>query len=228
MSRDFFGLYEPADAVKDLNEGRDAKEVFASLAEWMKIRSEWADDIRPTFKMLHEHKMPTELLKAWLDSHETGGLLVDICEYNRDEWESIGIKAEDFIDKYLARYGEQFFENFHLDDLPEIVTMEKLLDFYKIKDILGFTKSYGFCEFLGEYKACGGKIEAVADKFFKEIGYDPQWREAIIDLIEAGAPVDFEKFVSSLSPDDIRDYYYDTLERAGASREVLERVAINN
>ncbi len=228
MGRTFFGFYEPEDAESDLREGRDVREVFASLAEWMKIRSEWADDIRTVFQMLHDYKMPTEEMKAWLDSHDTDGLLIDICEYGQDEWGEIGIDANDFVDKFLSRFGEQYFDHFHLDDLPECITMDKLIAHYKVKDILDFSKSYGFYAFLSEYKICDGDLTGLTEKFVKEIGYDPQWKEAIIDLIEIGAPVDLEKFVSSLSPDDIQDYYYDTLERAGASREVLERVAIEN
>ena len=222
------GWYGEEAMQKDLEAGLPAEEVYKKATEWLDASADgYENDIREAFTALHKHGLPSKIIKEWVDVHKTSVIIYDIGRQNVEAWTALGINPEDYADDYLKHYGWYYLSGEdNLSELSPIVTAEKLISSYTMEEIISSWR-YQFIDFIEDFTTCGGDLAVLAKKFFDEIGYDNEYREAIIDLIMAGADVDLDKFVACLDfstlNDSMKECYVEILEDAGASAEMLAK-----
>ena len=102
------------------------------------------------------------------------------------------METDTIIDHWLSRYGYRFFSEEKLSNLPDTISIDKLISFFSMKEIIDNCSPYSFDQFISDYLESDQDINVLAQKFMDEIGYSSNSSDsgALLDLVYAGASVD--------------------------------------
>ncbi|MBR3332071.1 hypothetical protein IKG28_00325 [Candidatus Saccharibacteria bacterium] len=154
-----------------------------------------------------------------------------ILECYTDELRTFGIDPDIYSDNFAKHYAKDFI--IEIDNLPEILSANKLIANVKMRDILDEASYsyFGFEDFLKGFIVAGGDASMLAAKFLDEIGYSCEYDEfsALFDLLEAGCDIDVVHLadcvdVNILNNED-KNRCYRILKENGADRTILARFA---
>ena len=165
----------------------------------------------------------------FLDKNMSAYLVDDIVAIRPEDWEAIGVDPKNYISRWLDQFGELYFSDYTLSDLPDAVTVRNFVDFYTVEEILDYTKSIK--KFIIQYKEAGGRINHLAKKFIEELGYEPASFDmmVLLELVANGATcIDLDRLLSSstvhLMDDETKDYCYDLLSGHGFAEDRIARL----
>ena len=210
-----------------LEKGASAETVFELAKGLFKFNDGWPERWSKTFSILRKYGLSVNSMVDWLNSHVGDALIDDIIEYNPDVWKDLGVNVSDYVDLWIERHGEDcIYYGFNVKELPELITLDKIVDSYSMKEILEITESCGFDGFIDDYVKAGGDVNVLAKKFIDEIGYSKF--DSMFYLVFAGATnIDIEKFVNSCEFDKLdeldRECYYTDLKNAGIDEAFLSK-----
>lgn len=176
-----------------LAKGVSAKKAFDLVKGWLEIREEWPEEQVEILTWLYDHGLPKVDIKEWLAENAHSYMEDYIVESGSDFYEKFDVADEDaVIDRWLGRYGHEYFSVCRLSSLPGMISVDRLIGFFSMKEIIENCLPYSFDDFITDYLGAGKDIDTLAQKFMDEIGYssDSSDSGALLDLVYAGASVD--------------------------------------
>lgn len=175
-----------------LAKGVSVKKVFELNKEWLEACEERPEDQVEILTWLYEHGLPKTDIKEWLEQHTSSYMRDYVIECDPDFYKKFDVEVDDLIDRWLDRYGYRFFCEEWLSDLPDTISVDKLISFFSMREIIENCRPYAFDGFIADYLEVGKNIDDLARKFMDEIGYSSGSSDsgALLDLIYAGASVD--------------------------------------
>lgn len=181
----------------ELNElicrGSDVSKVFEQAQEWLEYNREHPEEQVKTLTWFQDRGLSQAIIKEWLEKNSTCYMDEYVIESMPDFYEKYGVVREGMIERWLDRYGDEYFNvSGKLSELPKAIGVEKLISFFSMKEILDYCSCpYDFSYFVDEYVENGNDINVLAAKFMDEIGYpsdcDSDEYSALLDLVYAGA-----------------------------------------
>lgn len=204
-------VFDTADLEEVLAKGVSAKKALELIDDWLKIREAWPEEQVEILTLLYEHGLPKTDVKEWLAENAHSYMEDYIVESGSDFYKKFDIADDAVIDRWLGRYGYQYFSEYSLSDLPDTISVDKLISFFSMKEIIDNCSTYSFYEFILDYLEVGEDIDTLARKFMDEIGYsgDPSYSGALLDLVYAEAPVDIidpAKYIEIVDASQLDDY----------------------
>ena len=226
-------IYNMAGLEDVLTKGVSARKAFDLIKEWLEIREEWPEEQVEILTWLYDHGLPKADIKEWLAENAHSYMEDYIVESGSDFYEKFDMADEDaLIDRWLGRYGYQYFSEYRLSDLPDTISVDRLISFFSIKEIISNCSPYSFDDFISDYLKVGKSIDTLAQKFMDEIGYsgDPSCSGALLDLVYAGASVDIinpAKYIELVDASQLDDSnceaWYDYLEGKGYDSRLISK-----
>lgn len=185
-------IFNIAGLEEILAKGVSAKKALGLIEGWLEIREEWPEDQVEILTWLYDHGLPKDDVKEWLTENAHSYMEDYIVESGSDFYEKFDVADDAVIDHWLGRYGYQYFSEYKLSDLPDAISVDKLISFFSMKEIIENCRPYAFDDFIADYLEVGKDINDLAQKFMDEIGYssDSSDSGALLDLVYAGASVD--------------------------------------
>ena len=184
-------VFDTADLKDVLAKGVSAKKAFELIKDWLEFREAWPEEQAEILTWLYEHELSKADIKEWLMKN-AGSYMEDyIVESGSDFYEKFDMADDAVIDRWLSRNGYQYFCEYSLSDLPDAISVDKLISFFSMREIIDNCSPYSFDDFISDYLMAGKDIDILARKYMDEIGYsDPSYSGALLDLAYAGASVD--------------------------------------
>ena len=185
-------IFNTAGLKEVLTEGVSAKKALDLIKGWLEIREEWPEEQVEILTWLYDHGLPKADVKEWLAKNAHSYMEDYVVESGSDFYEKFDMADDAVIDHWLGRCGYQYFSEYRLSDLPDKISVDKLIGFFSMKEIIDNCSPYSFDDFISDYLEAGKSIDTLARKFMDEIGYsgDPSYSGALLDLVYAGASVD--------------------------------------
>lgn len=171
-----------------------------------------------------------EQIVKWAEAHSS--LLIEsfVSDKNFERWKRLGVEPEKFKKQWIEFMGEEVIWYDGWGDLPKLINPKDILDTLGMREVLRLSMPIGFDRVLTDYTSAGGDLEELKDRFLAEIGYssEPVARDALIDLINAGAKVDLYLSVgvvelSSCTALD-KECYAEIFRKAGAKEELVQEM----
>lgn len=187
------GIFNTAGLKEVLTKGVSAKKALDLIKGWLESREEWPEEQVEILTWLYDHGLPKVNIKEWLAENAHSYMEDYIVESGSDFYEKFDMADKDaVIDRWLGRYGYQYFSEYRLSDLPDTISVDRLISFFSMKEIIENCRPYAFDDFIADYLEVGKDIDDLARKFMDEIGYssDSSDSGALLDLVYAGASVD--------------------------------------
>lgn len=180
------------DLKEVLSKGVSAKKALALIKDWLEVREPWPEEQVETLTWLYDHGLPKADVQEWLKTHTSSYMRDYIVESGSDFYKKFDMKDDDMIERWLDSYGYRFFSEEKLSDLPDTISIDKLIGFFSMKEIIDNCSPYGFDQFISDYLESNQDINVLARKFMNEIGYSSNSSDssALLDLVDAGASVD--------------------------------------
>lgn len=225
-------IFDIAGLEEILAKGVSAKKALGLIEGWLEIREEWPEDQVEILTWLYDHGLPKDDVKEWLTENAHSYMEDYIVESGSDFYEKFDVADDAVIDHWLGRYGYQYFSEYKLSDLPDAISVDKLISFFSMKEIIENCRPYAFDDFIADYLEVGKDINDLARKFMDEIGYsgDPSCSGALLDLVYAGASVDVidpAKYVELVDASQLDDCeasnWYDYLEGEGYDSQLISK-----
>lgn len=167
-----------------------------------------------------------ECLRKYLNDPSTEDFKNILSEYYF-ELMLFGIRPSDYANDFAKNYAKDYIGE--IDDLPDILSADRLIENVTMRDILDDRTWYTFDDFLQEFIKAGGDGDLLKIKFLKEIGYSNDYKEssALFNLFEAGCSVDINKLskcidVSILGSEE-KARYCRVFKEHGASEKIIKR-----
>lgn len=225
-------IFDTAGLKEVLAKGVSAKKALDLIKDWLEIRKEWPEEQVEILTWLYDHGLPKADIKKWLAKNAYSYMEDYIVESGSDFYEKFDMADDAVIDHWLDRYGYQYFSEQRFSDLPDVISVDKLISFFSMKEIIDNCSPYSFDDFISDYLEVGKSIDTLAQKFMDEIGYsgDPSCSGALLDLIYAGASVDIidpAKYVELVDASQLDDCeasnWYDYLEGEGYDGQLISK-----
>lgn len=226
-------IFDMANLKKALTKGVSAKKALDLIKDWLEIRKEWPEEQVEILTCLYDHGLPKADVKEWLAENARSYMEDYIVESGSDFYKKFDMADEDaVIDRWLGRYGHQYFSEYKLSDLPSTISVDRLISFFSIKEIISDCSPCCFDDFISDYLEVGKNIDTLAQKFMDEIGYsgDPSYSGALLDLVYAGASVDIidpAKYVELVDASQLNDCeasnWYDYLKDEGYDSQLISK-----
>ena len=211
------------DIARMLESGVCPDVVFELAEDWLSAQAtQCPNDLAEAFANLIEYKYSVEIIKEWLKEHMNAELAYDIVDYNWECWERIGIEPRDFMESWICYYGDKCLrEDFKM--VPETMMPEELIDHYTIDEILEMRDGdfYGFIE---DYVNEKGKIDFLAKKYLKEVGYTKESFENLAYLLIFKATVIYYDKLFENVPEDVDEDLASSLEDLGVPSEYIDKI----
>ncbi len=239
FNEEFFSYFDcymmPIDAALSfLQLGAEPKFVFSRVESDVLEKSQF-DGVKlfTTLGAFECAGMKRSEILIWLEKcmfENRFGILETAFDYYPDEFKKYGVVLSNFTDRYLDIYGE--YLTYDLDECPESISMDDLLNHYSIREIAEANGVCGFQDrFLPKFLARGGDINHLVKKFVDEIGYtdDYEMSDALFEIISRGGTdgVDFNKLAKSINIPDLCEEecvgWYNLLSAYGAEPAILRR-----
>lgn len=186
-------IFDIAGLEEVLAKGVSAKKAFDLTKGWLEIREEWPEEQAEILTWLYDHGLPKADIREWLTENAHSYMEDYIVESGSDFYEKFDMADENtIIDRWLGRYGHQYFSEYRLSDLPDTISVDRLISFFSMKEIISNCSPYSFDDFISDYLEAGKDIDTLARKFMDEIGYSSDSTDsgAMLDLVYAGASVE--------------------------------------
>ena len=225
-------ISDVADLEKLFTKGVSVRKAFELVKEWLEALDGWPEEQIEILTCLYDHGLPKDEIKEWLEKNAHGSMDDYIIESGSDFYKKFGMEEDDIINRWLDCYGYEYFGEHWLSELPKTITVERLIDFFSMKEIINNCSPYCFEDFLLDYLEVGKDIDTLAHKFMNEIGYsnDSPYSGAMLDLIRAGASVDIidpEKYIYLVDVNQLNDYdagdWYDYFESNGYDSQLISK-----
>lgn len=225
-------IFDATDLEEVLVKGVSAKKGLELIEDWLEFRKEWPEEREEILTWLYDHGLPKADIKEWLEKHTDSYMEDYIVESGSDFYEKFGMESDTVIDHWLERYGDQFFGERGLSDLPETISVDKLISFFSMKEIIDNCSPYSFDDFISDYLETGKDIDTLARKFMDEIGYssDSSDSGALLDLVYAGTSVDIidpAKYIELVDASQLDDCeasnWYDYFEGEGYDSQLISK-----
>lgn len=226
-------IFDIAGLNEIINKGVDVKKAFELIKDWLETSEERPEEQVEILTFLYDHGIPRADIKKWLEEHANSYMEDYIVDSGSDFYEEFGIESGPVIDRWLERYGHEYFNEYTLSDLPDIISIEKLINFFSTKEIIDNCSPYTFGDFITDYLKVGKNIDDLAQKFMDEIGYstsDSSESGALLDLVYAGASVsiiDPAKYIEVVDVDQLNDYeadnWYDYFDSEGYDISLISK-----
>lgn len=206
-----------------------AEKAFKLIKSWLEFREEWPEEQEKILTLLYDHGLPKAEIEQWLKEHINSYMEDYIIDFGSDFYEKFGIEKDAVIDHWLDRYGYRFFYEDKLSDLPDVISVDRLINFFSMEEILDNFSPYSpFEDFIKDYLATGRNIDDLAQKYISEIGYSSDYSGFMFDLVNAGASIiDPEKFINSVDPSQLDDLeaeiWHDCLRKAGYDEKLISK-----
>ena len=140
---------------------------------------------------LYDHGLPGDDIKAWIEEHETRSMNDFVVSSSGiGFYEKLGIDCDYVVEDWLNRKGHQFFyREYEPTQLPKGISLEKLVDYFNMEEILGYCPHRKFGSFIADYDENGGSVDKLAEKFMNDIASSDYalYSEAMSVLVDAGA-----------------------------------------
>ncbi|MDO4752777.1 MAG: hypothetical protein Q4A36_00875 [Candidatus Saccharibacteria bacterium] len=206
--------------------------AFELVRSWLEIREEWPEEQVEILTWLYDHGLSKNDVKEWLAKNAHSYMEDYIIESGSDFYEKFGMEDNNMIDHWLERYGYRFFSEEELSDLPDAISVDKLISFFSMREIIENCRPYAFDDFIADYLKAGKDINDLAQKFMNEIGYssDSSDSGALLDLVYAGVSVDIidpAKYLDLVDASQLDDCeagsWYDYFESNGYDSQRISR-----
>lgn len=225
-------IYSIPSLERVLAKGVSLKKAFELASDWLEISEYLPEEQIKILTWFFNRGLPKNDIKEWLEHHVSSSMRDYIVESGSDFFEKFGIEDGDIIDRWLDSYGYMYFSEKKLSDLPDTISVDKLISFFSMKEIFSHCQPYGFDDFVSDYLEAGEDINTLAQKFMNEIGYssDSSDSGALLDLVYAGASADIidpAKYIEQVDVSKLDDCeaqnWYDYLESEGYSSQLINK-----
>ena len=215
-----------------LAKGVSVQKAFELIGSWLEIRDEWPEEQVEILNWLHDYGLSKASIKEWLKKHAGRCMRDYVVESGSDFYRKFDMEDDDLIDRWLDCYGYLFFSEKSLSDLPSTISVDKLISFFTMREIIDNCSPYSFDDFISDYLDADKDIDALARKFMDEIGYssDSSDSGALLDLVYAGASVDIidpVKYIELVDASQLDDCeasnWYDYLEEKGYDSQLISK-----
>ena len=225
-------IYDVVDLEELLAKGVSAKKSFELIGSLLEVRETWPEEQVEILTWLYNHGLSKTDVKEWLERHTNSHMEDYIVESGSDFYKKFDMEDDGIIDHWLNRYGYQYFSEYRLSDLPDTISVDKLISFFSMKEIIDNCSPYSFDDFISDYLETGKDIDTLAQKFMDEIGYssDASDSGAMLDLVYAGASVDIidpAKYIVLVDANQLDDCearnWYDYFESEGYDEKLIHK-----
>lgn len=225
-------IFDIAGLEEVLAKGVSAKKALDLIKGWLEIREEWPEEQVKILTWFYDHGLSKTDVKEWLAKNAHSYMEDYVVESGSDFYEKFDMADDAVIDRWLGRYGHQYFSEYRLSDLPGTISVDRLISFFSMKEIIDNCSPYSFDDFISDYLEAGKSIDTLARKFMDEIGYsgDPSYSGALLDLVYAGVSVDVvdpAKYIELVDASQLDDCeasnWYDYLEGEGYDSQLISK-----
>ena len=225
-------IFDIAGLEEVLAKGVNAKKALDLIKGWLEIREEWPEEQVEILTWLYDHGLSEADIREWLTENAHSYMEDYIVESGSDFYEKFDMADDAVINHWLERYGYQYFSEQRLSDLPDAISVDRLISFFSMKEIISNCSPYSFDDFISDYLEVGKSIDTLAQKFMDEIGYsgDPSCSGALLDLVYAGASVDIinpAKYLELVDASQLDDCeasnWYDYFEGKGYDSQLISK-----
>ncbi len=215
-----------------IDKGVSLKKAFELIEGWLEARRDRPKEWLEFLTWFYDHGFPKTDIKEWLKQHADSYTEDYIVDIGSDFYKKLDMDDGSIIDHYLDRYGYLFFSEYGLSALPNIISVDRLVNYFPMREIIENCRPYAFEDFIIDYLSIGKNIDILARKFMDEIGYssDPSESGALLDLVYAGASTDIidpEEYLDlvdvSQLDDSEADNWYEYFEVRGYDRQRISK-----
>ena len=229
-----YKIFGTTDLDSLLVKGVSTKKMLELSRDWLEFCEALPEEQVEILTWLYKHGLSKADIKEWLEKH-AGDYMEDyVVESNLGFYEEFDMDTDVAIDQWLNRHGHMYFYERRLSDLPNAISVDRLIDFHTMREIVDNCVSYGsFDGFIAEYTETGRDVDVLARKFVDEIGYssNPSDSDAMFDLVWRGASatiIEPERFVESIDLTRLEDgdarIWHDCLESIGYDKRIIRRL----
>lgn len=144
-----------ADLEEVFTKGVSVKKTFELVSGWLKICEERPEDQVEILTWLYEHGLLKADVKEWIENHMNCYMREYIIESGSDFYEKFDVEDDGMIDDWLDVYGYQFFCEKELSDLPDAISVGKLISFFSMREIIKSCSPCSFEDFVSDYLEVG-------------------------------------------------------------------------
>ena len=229
---DGYIVFQTADLERLIDKGISITKVLELIEDCLESCDDLPEEQIEMLTWLYDHGLPKADVKKWLEQHAGNCMEGYIVETGSDFYKKFDMDEDAAIDRWLDRYGHLFFCDEYLSDLPTTISVDKLISFFPMKEIIDSCSPYGFDSFITDYLEAGKDINNLAQKFMDEIGYssDSTFSGAMLDLVYAGASADIidpAKYIELVDANQLDDCeannWYDYFEGKGYDSQLISK-----
>ena len=229
----YCNLFNTDNLEELLAKGISAEKALELISDWLENHEAWPEEQIEILTWLYDHGLPRANVTEWLEKHANSKMVDYIVRSDSDFYKEFDMEDDHTFDCWLDANGYEYFNEKELSELPNKISVDMLINFFSMKNIINNCSLYGFGTFISNYLKVGESIDTLAKKFMDEIGYssNPSDSDAMLDLVWAGASVDIidpAKYLNLVDVSQLTDYiaesWYDYFECQNYDNQLISKL----